>query len=110
MKYVSMPMQIVLKSSKIIPVMAAGVFITGKRFSTADYLSAALLAAGVAVFSFAGGNASAAAASAPASGGADGGAGARAAVDAAAAGTVLIGSAILSVTLCCDALLGNFQA
>lgn len=92
MRFVSMPLQIVLKSSKIIPVMVGGRFITGKRYSAADYASAALLAAGVAVFSFAGGNA------------------ASAASGAGSAGAVVIGSGILAVTLCCDALLGNFQA
>ena len=78
--------------------MIGGVFITGKRYSWADYLSAGMLAAGVALFSSAGGHVSKAAGDEIASTAA-----------AAAAAAVVTGAMILSVTLCCDALLGNFQ-
>ena len=69
--------------------MAGGRFITGKRYSWAEYAGAVLLAAGVALFSGAGGNASAAA-----RGGAD---------------ALSIGLGLLAITLCADALLGNWQ-
>ena len=88
--YISVPLQVVVKSSKIIPVMVGSRFITGKRYSRADYAGACLLAAGVALFSGAGGNLSAAA---PASG----------------ADALSIGLCLLAVTLCADALLGNWQ-
>jgi hypothetical protein len=88
--YISVPLQVVVKSSKIIPVMVGSRFITGKRYSRADYAGACLLAAGVALFSGAGGNLSAAA---PASG----------------ADALTVGLCLLAVTLCADALLGNWQ-
>lgn len=69
-------------------------FITGKKYTTADYTSAAMLAAGVAVFSFAGGNIAAQS---------------KAKTQEARAAVVFFGNALLFVTLCCDALLGNFQ-
>lgn len=53
-----------------------------------------MLAAGVAVFSFAGGNISSQS---------------KAKTQEAKAAVVLFGNALLFVTLCCDALLGNFQ-
>ena len=113
--YISVPLQVVVKSGKsahgaatccacyaprllthartraraVIPVMAGGRFITGKRYSWAEYAGAVLLAAGVALFSGAGGNASAAA-----RGGAD---------------ALSIGLGLLAITLCADALLGNWQ-
>lgn len=97
-----------VKSAKIIPVMLGGIFITGKKYHLADYVSAAMLAGGVAVFSVAGGNT----AGASKSHGHGASASASAAEDAAAAAAALMlltGGAILFVTLCCDALLGNFQ-
>jgi adenosine 3'-phospho 5'-phosphosulfate transporter B3 len=91
--YISVPLQVVVKSSKIIPVMLGGRFITGKRYSYAEYAGAVLLASGVALFSGAGGNLSAAVAR-DASGGAD---------------ALTIGIGLLAITLCADALLGNWQ-
>jgi drug/metabolite transporter (DMT)-like permease len=89
--YISVPLQVVVKSAKIIPVMIGGRFITGKRYSGSDYAGACLLAAGVALFSGAGGNLSAAAG------------------DSSAGDALAIGLGLLAVTLCCDALLGNWQ-
>jgi adenosine 3'-phospho 5'-phosphosulfate transporter B3 len=91
--YISVPLQVVVKSSKIIPVMLGGRFITGKRYSYAEYAGAALLASGVALFSGAGGNLSAAA-TRDTAGGAD---------------ALAIGIGLLAITLCADALLGNWQ-
>ena len=70
--------------------MVGSRFITGKRYSRADYAGACLLSAGVALFSGAGGNLSAAA---PASG----------------SNALTIGLGMLAVSLCADALMGNFQ-
>ena len=90
--YISVPLQVVVKSSKIIPVMIGSRFITGKRYSRAEYAGAVLLAAGVALFSGAGGNLSAAAPAHPSGGDA-----------------LTIGLGLLAITLCADALLGNWQ-
>ena len=90
--YISVPLQVVVKSSKIIPVMIGSRFITGKRYSRADYAGAVMLAGGVALFSGAGGNLSAAAPAHPSGGDA-----------------LSIGLGLLAVTLCADALLGNWQ-
>jgi adenosine 3'-phospho 5'-phosphosulfate transporter B3 len=87
--YVSIPLQVVVKSAKIIPVMAAGRFITGRTYSAREYAGAALLCSGVALFSLAGGNASS--------------------TSSGAAQDVLLGVAMLLCTLCADALLGNWQ-
>ena len=89
--YISVPLQVVVKSSKIIPVMLGGRFITGTRYSKADYAGAVLLAAGVALFSGAGGNLSAAAA------------------EQSSSSALAIGMGLLALTLCADALLGNWQ-
>jgi solute carrier family 35 (adenosine 3'-phospho 5'-phosphosulfate transporter), member B3 len=88
--YVSIPLQVVVKSSKIIPVMAAGKWITGKVYSWTEYAAATLLCTGVIVFSMAGGNSSAA-------------------TTMAAHSAVVFGVGMLGITLCTDACLGNWQ-
>ena len=51
LKYVSFPVQTVFKSSKIIPVMIMGKLLQGTVYPAAQYLEAALITAGVAIFS-----------------------------------------------------------
>jgi len=88
--YVSVPLQVVVKSSKLIPVMVAGRFVTGRVYTRREYVAALMLATGVACFSGGGGNLSTAA-------------------PAAANGALSIGLSLLAITLCADALLGNYQ-
>ena len=88
--YVSIPLQVMVKSSKLIPVMMAGRWITGKVYAWSDYAAATLLCTGVIVFSMAGSNVSAA-------------------TSMAADSAVLFGVSMLAVTLCTDAMLGNWQ-
>jgi solute carrier family 35 (adenosine 3'-phospho 5'-phosphosulfate transporter), member B2 len=51
LKYVSFPVQTVFKSSKIIPVMIMGKVLKGTSYRTAQYVEAALITIGVAIFS-----------------------------------------------------------
>ena len=47
LKYVSYPVKVVLKSSKLLPAMVMGKFILGKKYLVFQYLSAMLLCVGV---------------------------------------------------------------
>ncbi len=89
--YISIPLQVVVKSGKLIPVMLGGRFITGRTYTPSEYAGALLLVAGIALFSTAGGNLSAAAG------------------DMSADAALAIGIGLLLLTLCADALLGNWQ-
>ena len=89
--YISIPMQVVVKSGKLLTVMAGGYFITGRTYTAAEFTGAASLVLGISLFSTAGGNVSTAAAH----------------LDASSA--VATGVGMLLVTLCADALLGNWQ-
>ena len=89
--YVSIPLQVVVKSGKLLTVMAGGFFITGRTYTRAEYGGALLLVAGISAFSTAGGNASTAAGH----------------MEERAA--VTVGVCLLLITLCADALLGNWQ-
>jgi len=51
LKYVSFPVQTVFKSSKIIPVMMMGKFLKGASYPLTQYVEAALITFGVAIFS-----------------------------------------------------------
>jgi len=51
LKYVSFPVQTVFKSSKIIPVMLMGKFLKGAAYPMTQYVEAALITTGVAIFS-----------------------------------------------------------
>jgi len=53
LKYVSFPVQTVFKSSKIIPVMLMGRLLQGTSYPCKQYIEAAMITAGVAVFSVA---------------------------------------------------------
>jgi len=51
LRYVSFPVQTVFKSSKIIPVMIMGKILKGSRYPACQYVEAALITVGVAIFS-----------------------------------------------------------
>ena len=51
LRYVSFPVQTVFKSSKIIPVMLMGIFLKGASYPASQYIEAALITLGVAIFS-----------------------------------------------------------
>ncbi|GBG32221.1 Adenosine 3'-phospho 5'-phosphosulfate transporter 2 [Hondaea fermentalgiana] len=48
--YLNYPVRVLFKSSKVIPVMIVGVFLQGKRFTRAEYLSAFVLVTGISLF------------------------------------------------------------
>ena len=48
--YVNYPTRILAKSSKVIPVMIVGMLLQGRYYSRLEYLSATILAAGIALF------------------------------------------------------------
>lgn len=53
LEYVAFPLQTVFKSSKIIPVMVMGKVLKGTKYPSIQYLEAALITTGVAIFSLA---------------------------------------------------------
>lgn len=83
LRYIDMPTQTVLKSSKLLPVMAGSILILGKRYSRAEWLAAVMLCAGVAIFN--------------------------ASTRFPSLRQTALGSACIGVALFCDALLGNCQ-
>jgi len=54
LRYVSYPTQVLGKSCKMVPVMAGGILLGGKKYSMAAYAQVALITLGVLVFNFAG--------------------------------------------------------
>ena len=48
--YLNYPSRIVFKSSKVIPVMIAGVFIQKRYYTRLEYLSAVILVTGIVIF------------------------------------------------------------
>ena len=54
LRYVSYPTQVLGKSCKMVPVMAGGIVLSGKRYSLIEYLQVALITIGVVVFNFGG--------------------------------------------------------
>mmetsp|Transcript_34996 Transcript_34996/g.88165 ORF Transcript_34996/g.88165 Transcript_34996/m.88165 type:complete len:332 (+) Transcript_34996:224-1219(+) len=54
LKSINYPAQVLAKSSKAIPVMLMGTLIGGKVYSAAEYLSTALIAAGISLFAWKG--------------------------------------------------------
>eukprot|EP00741_Cyanophora_paradoxa_P003126 tig00000670_g3035.t1 len=53
LNYVNLPLQIVFKSAKVIPVMLAGLLVLGRRYSAGDYASAACFVVGLSMFTLA---------------------------------------------------------
>lgn len=83
LRYIDMPTQTVLKSSKLLPVMAGSILVLGKRYSRKEWLAAVMLCAGVAVFN--------------------------SATSFPSLQQTALGSGCIGVALLCDALLGNHQ-
>ena len=54
LRYVSFPTQVLGKSCKMVPVMAGGIVLGGKRYSLIEYAQVALITVGVCVFNFGG--------------------------------------------------------
>lgn len=50
LRNITYPAQVLAKSSKMVPIMLAGVLLSGKRYRVAEYLSAAAISAGVGLF------------------------------------------------------------
>merc|ERR1719247_3928586 len=54
LRYISFPTQVLGKSCKMVPVMAGGIVISGRRYSLTEYIQVALITIGVCVFNFGG--------------------------------------------------------
>jgi len=54
LRYVSYPTQVLGKSCKMVPVMAGGIVLSGKRYSVVEYAQVVLITLGVCVFNFGG--------------------------------------------------------
>ena len=54
LRYVSYPTQVLGKSCKMVPVMAGGIVLGGKRYSIFEYAQVAMITIGVCVFNFGG--------------------------------------------------------
>ena len=54
LRYVSFPTQVLGKSCKMVPTMAGGIIIGGKKYSFAEYVQVIMVTVGVCVFNFAG--------------------------------------------------------
>jgi len=54
LRYVSYPTQVLGKSCKMVPVMAGGLIIGGKKYDVTEYIQVALITIGVVVFNFGG--------------------------------------------------------
>ena len=83
LRYIDMPTQTVLKSAKLLPVMAGSICILGKRYSLREWLAALMLCAGIVVFNLS--------------------------TNFPEFRSTMAGAVCISIALMCDALLGNFQ-
>jgi len=81
--YIDLPTQSILKSAKLLPVMAGSIAILGQRFTLREWAAAAMLVCGIAIFSASG--------------------------QQPRGAQSLRGGACLLVALVCDAALGNYQ-
>lgn len=52
--YIDLPTQSILKSAKLLPVMVGSIVILGQRFTLREWLAAAMLVSGIAIFSASG--------------------------------------------------------
>ena len=82
-RYIDMPTQTVLKSAKLLPVMAGSIIILGRRYSVHEWVAAAMLCAGIAIFNLA--------------------------THLPQSRQTLAGSVCILIALGCDAMLGNMQ-
>ena len=83
LRYIDMPTQTVLKSAKLLPVMAGSIVVLGKSYTMREWLAAMMLCAGIAIFNLS--------------------------TNFGAFSSTLAGGVCISVALGCDALLGNYQ-
>ena len=83
LRYIDMPTQTVLKSAKLLPVMAGSIVILGKRYSYVEWVAALMLCGGIVVFNLS--------------------------THHHEFNQSLAGAACIAVALTCDALLGNYQ-
>ena len=83
LRYLDMPTQTVLKSAKLLPVMAGSILILGRRYSRAEWLAAFMLCAGVVIFNMS--------------------------TNFPAFQSTMQGGICIGVALTCDAMLGNYQ-
>lgn len=83
LRYIDMPTQTVLKSAKLLPVMAGSIIILGRRYSVHEWVAAAMLCAGIAIFNLA--------------------------THLPQSRQTLAGSVCILIALGCDAMLGNMQ-
>lgn len=83
LRYIDMPTQTVLKSAKLLPVMAGSIVILGKRYTVHEWIAAVMLCLGIAVFNLS--------------------------THLPEFRQSLAGAACIGVALTCDAMLGNYQ-
>ncbi len=88
LRWVSYPVKVIIKSCKLLPTMALGALLLGKRYSVWDHVCAVLLCCGLVGFTLADATEAADASSS----------------DAATSGTSLLGVALLLLAVCCDAV------
>lgn len=83
LRYLDVPTQTVLKSAKLLPVMAGSIVILGRRYSSREWLAALMLCSGVVIFNMS--------------------------TSFPSFSTTLAGAACIAIALVCDAMLGNYQ-
>lgn len=83
LRYIDMPTQTILKSAKLLPVMAGSIIILRKRYSLGEWLSACMLVCGIVVFNLS--------------------------THFPEFRQTAAGSACICVALFCDSLVGNYQ-
>ena len=83
LRYIDMPTQTVLKSAKLLPVMAGSIVILGKRYSPREWLAACMLCAGIAIFNLS--------------------------THFPESRRTMAGALCICIALLCDACLGNYQ-
>jgi len=52
LRYISFPLLTLAKASKLIPIMAMGLLVGGRRYKPSEYMAAVLITAGIAMFTF----------------------------------------------------------
>eukprot|EP01062_Namystynia_karyoxenos_P055827 TRINITY_DN4684_c1_g2_i1.p2 TRINITY_DN4684_c1_g2~~TRINITY_DN4684_c1_g2_i1.p2 ORF type:complete len:456 (+),score=156.73 TRINITY_DN4684_c1_g2_i1:111-1370(+) len=90
LQYASFPLQVLFKSSKIIPVMGMGKVLNGKSYKWVEYAEAIVITAGVATFSLADSETQESA-------------------DRSQSTTKLIGILLLTLYVCCDSFTSQWQ-
>ena len=83
LRYIDMPTQTVLKSAKLLPVMAGSILILGKSYTIHEWVAALMLVTGICIFNLS--------------------------TYFPESNQTLAGAVCICVALMCDALLGNYQ-